>query len=219
MTHSAIEDAFLAWSTASQALNEPAERDALTDARRFIASSGASGWEWLELGLKDSQRRWFAAEVVSGLTLPRRLFEPFLVAAILERNPSANRYLIEPCVKSAGAGRVLERLLSYLETGSAAEKAGAASALYWVRFQPGEFPELVQRIHRQMLKEFIVSGDVDVQRRILPMLQLTDSLVTSDADDAREVIRIARNHADDYIRHRVEVQLGETAVFAPIPTR
>jgi len=217
MTKSDLEGAFHAWSVASQALDEPAERAALRAARRCISSSHTWGWEWLEAALNDAQRRWFAAEIVSGLTLPRRLFEPCLVAAISERNPSANRYLIEPCVKAAGAGRVLERLLAYLETGSVAEKAGAASALYWVRFQSGEHSELVQRIRQQMLKEFIASSDLEVQRRILPMLQLADILQTSDADDAREVVRIARNHADDYIRHRVEVQLGQTSI-APIPT-
>jgi len=218
MTMSDLESAFLDWSVASQALDEPAERAALRAARRCVASHGTAGWEWLEAALKDVQRRWFAAEIMGGLALPPRLFEPLLAAAILERNPSANRYLVEPCVKAAGARRVLERLLSYLETGSVVEKAGAASALYWVRIQPGEHTELVQRIRRQMLREFIVSGDLEVQRRILPMLMLPDILQTPDAEDAREVIRIARNHADGYIRHRVEVQLGETSTFAPIPS-
>ncbi|WP_143591486.1 hypothetical protein [Thermoactinospora rubra] len=45
--------------------------------------------------------------------------------------PSGNRQLIEPLVRSVGARQVMERILDYLETGSAAEKLGAAMAWYW----------------------------------------------------------------------------------------
>jgi hypothetical protein len=45
--------------------------------------------------------------------------------------PSGNRQLIEPLVDALGARPVMERILSYLETGSATERLGATMALYW----------------------------------------------------------------------------------------
>lgn len=218
MSASDLENALQSWMAAARNLDDAAEAAALTAARRCLNTSGNEGWAWLEASLKDGRRSGFAAEVVRALTLPSRLFEPFLLAAVHEKNPSTNRFFIEPCVKAKGAPRVLERLLAYLVAGSDAEKAGAASALYWVRTDKGECAELLRRIHRQMLDTFVATDDVDLRRRILPMLQLRESLQTSEAAKASEVIRIARGHADEYLRHRVEVQLGNVTTFAPLPS-
>lgn len=45
--------------------------------------------------------------------------------------PSGDRQLVEPLVRGVGARQVMERILDYLETGSAAERLGAAMAWYW----------------------------------------------------------------------------------------
>ena len=45
--------------------------------------------------------------------------------------PSGNRQLIEPLVNVLGVRQALERMLGYLEAGSAAERLGAAMAWYW----------------------------------------------------------------------------------------
>jgi hypothetical protein len=45
--------------------------------------------------------------------------------------PSGNRRLIQPLVNALGARPVMERILRYMETGSAAERLGAAMAWYW----------------------------------------------------------------------------------------
>lgn len=45
--------------------------------------------------------------------------------------PSGNRQLIEPLVNALGARQAMERILGYMETGSAAERLGAAMAWYW----------------------------------------------------------------------------------------
>jgi hypothetical protein len=45
--------------------------------------------------------------------------------------PSGNRQLVEPLVAALGARQVMERILGYLETGSAAERRGAVMAWYW----------------------------------------------------------------------------------------
>jgi hypothetical protein len=45
--------------------------------------------------------------------------------------PSGNRQLIQPLVEVLGARQVMERVLRYMETGSATERLGAAMAWYW----------------------------------------------------------------------------------------
>jgi hypothetical protein len=45
--------------------------------------------------------------------------------------PSGNRQLIEPLVSALGTRQVMERILVYMETGSATERLGAAMAWYW----------------------------------------------------------------------------------------
>jgi hypothetical protein len=46
--------------------------------------------------------------------------------------PSGNRPLVEPLVSALGARQVMERILVYLERGSATERLGAAMAWYWL---------------------------------------------------------------------------------------
>ena len=45
--------------------------------------------------------------------------------------PSGNRQLIEPLVNALGPRQAMERILGFLETGSATERLGAAMAWYW----------------------------------------------------------------------------------------
>lgn len=45
--------------------------------------------------------------------------------------PSGNRQLIEPLVNAIGPRQAMERILGYVETGSAAERLGASMAWYW----------------------------------------------------------------------------------------
>jgi hypothetical protein len=143
-----------------------------------------------------------------------------LRAGVLERNPSANRVFIEPCVKSLGGRRVLEALLRYLESGTDAEKAGAASALYWAFGNPRneELGELWERIRCRMLREFVGNPDLNVRRRIIPMLQLEPEAYPEELRPLiQRAIEIARSHPDEYIRHRVEVQLGADVLLKAIP--
>jgi hypothetical protein len=55
-----------------------------------------------------------------------------LRAAVEELDPSFNRLFIEPCMRAYGSAGAAEVFLEILRTGAASEKAGAASALYWV---------------------------------------------------------------------------------------
>jgi len=83
------------------------------------------------------------------------MLKQMLLAAVLEKDPSCNRDFIQPCVQSFGPETVRIQLLEYLESGSDAEKAGAASALYWVRGDGDSTSEVWQPIRCQMLREFV----------------------------------------------------------------
>ncbi len=211
---------FDSWRSARAAGDVAAMEDSVRSARRLCSSIGAGGWDWFERSLHDEERKWFTAAVFKAQPVPKELADRMLRAGVLEKNPSFNRSFVEPCVKSFGATRVLCALLEYLQSGTDAEKAGAASALYWVPRQPGIDPdaELRQKIRCQMLREFVNNDDLEVRRRIIPMLVLDESKYPEDVRPfAAKAIVIARAHPDQYIRHRVEVQLGASGPFMAIP--
>lgn len=185
-----------------------------------VAENTPDDWGWLADALADKDRKWFVADVFKFQPVARRLFMPMLRAGVLERNPSLNRDFIEPCVRSFGSRRVVEELLRYLESGTNAEKAGAASAYYWSGGNPrGEvLADLGKRFCCQMLREFIENDDLDVRRRIIPMLQMDPSAYPEQLRPlVPQAIAIGRAHSDEYIRHRTEIQLGGPGPFMAIP--
>lgn len=191
-------------------------------ARKCVARNTPDDWRWLEEGLSDPDRKRFVAAVFRFQPVPRRLFGPMLHAGVLERNPSLNRMFIEPCVRSHGAGRVLRALLGYLESGTDAEKAGAASAVYqadWAGNPRNEdLGDLRQRVDSQMLREFVGNPDLEVRRRIIPMLRLAGEAYPVELRPLIPVaVDVARSHPDEYIRHRIEIQLGAGGPFMAIP--
>jgi hypothetical protein len=189
-------------------------------ARKRVAQNTPEDWRRLAESLNDPGRKWFVAQVFKFQPVPKRLLVPMLRAGVLERNPSFNRLFIEPCVRSLGGRRVLEVLLRYLGPGTDAEKAGAASALYWAGGNPrGEgLTELRQQIRWQMLRQFVGNEDVQVRRRIIPMLRLEPGQYPDELRPlVARAVEVARSHPDEYIRHRVEIQLGAGGPFMSIP--
>lgn len=189
-------------------------------ARKRVAENTEDDWRWLSEALSDPERKWFVADVFNFQPVPKRIFTSMLRAGVLERNPSFNRAFIEPCVRSLGGRRVLEQLLRYLEFGSDAEKAGAASALYWAGGNPRDedLRALRDRLQSLMLREFVSNPDLDVRRRIIPMLSLEPGAYPEELRAlVPKAIKVARSHPDEYIRHRVEVQLGSGGPFMAIP--
>lgn len=194
----------------------------LQSARKRVAQNSLEDWQWLIRSLDDSERKWFVAEVFRFQQLPKRMFFPMLRAGVLERNPSLNRKFIDPCVRFYGAVRVCTVLLAYLETGSNEEKAGAASALYWAwRPKPGEdLSDLRNRMRVHMLQEFVYNEDLEVRRRIIPALKLEAEYYPEELHPLiQRAIEIVRAHPDEYIRHRVEIQLGGGGPFNAIPDK
>ena len=203
--------------------------------------------QWLIQALEDEQRKWFVAFIVKKVAgsfpkrLKRVLLSPLIRAAVYERNPSLNRYFVEPCVAIFGHRQVIEALLDLVERGSNFEKAGAVNALYWAGFRLSfinapnfsleyatpesqaayeALADLWLRKRCLFLREFVSNPNLDVRRSIIPHLVLNPSYY---ADELKplvlEAIEIARTHSDDYIRHRVEVQLGTESLLKPLPHR
>ena len=204
---------------ASRRSGEEAFRQ-MQQARRRVAQNTEDNWRWLTDALADTERKWFVAAVFKSQPVPNRLFNPMLQAGVMEPNPSLNRRFVEPCVRSFGAGRVLAESLRYLEAGTDAEKAGAASALYWAGGNPRgeELGELRERLRCRMLREFVANPDVEVRRRIIPMLRFEPEAYPEELRPLiPTAVEIARSHPDVYIRHRVEVQLRAAGPFMAIP--
>ena len=146
------------------------------------------------------------------------MLKQMLLAGVLEKDPSYNRDFIQPCLQSFGPETILIQLLEYLESGSDEEKAGAASAFYWVRGDGESTADLRLRIRCQMLREFVHNSDLEVRRRIIPLLDLEARKYPRELRPlTKQAIDIARSHSDEYIRHRVEIQLGGCGPLMPIP--
>lgn len=206
-------------------------------------------FKWLIEALHAEDKQQWVARVFQWVQpVPEPLFEPMLRTAVYENNPSLNRLWIEPCLATFGIRRVNERLLKYLEEGTDFEKAGAVNALYWaqggsgthleiltdhcitretidavlprLRAEVQSMPDLWQRKREMLLREFVSNPHVDVRRSIIPGLTLNKEKYPENLHPlVDEAIQIARGHTDDYIRHRVEVQLGNEKLFAALPHR
>ncbi|MBX3628033.1 MAG: hypothetical protein KF892_23695 [Rhizobacter sp.] len=192
----------------------------LAAARKRVQTNTPADWQWLSDALADPARKVFVALVFKLQPVPKRLLTPFLHAAVLERNPSRNRIFVEPCVRSWGGREINRRLLRHLQNGSNEEKAGAASAFYWAQGNPRceDLSQLRSSIRSALLREFVSNEDVSVRQRIVPLLRLDVSAYPVEEHSLiAEAIALARAHPDEYIRHRIEVQLGAGGPFKPIP--
>lgn len=202
---------------------------------------------WLIEALADGEvplgRKAFVARLCRDLdSLAEVFFAPMLNAAIDEVNPSYNKSFVLPCMNAFGARRVNEYLLSVIESGTDFRKAGAINALYWANV-PLTFPgdarsfdiqnatpdsreqyealaDVWTRKRRLLLETFVMNPNVDVRRSIIPRLSL-DPLAYPESHRSLviKVIEIARSHEDEYIRRRVENQLGISQSLPPLPHR
>lgn len=205
-----------------EAIGKP-ESDAhlrMEAARKRVHTNTSEDWQWLAKSLAHPKQKVFVALVFKRQPVPKRLLAPFLHAAVMEHDPSRNRLYIEPCIRSWGDREVNQRLLRYLETGSNEEKAGVASAFYWARRNPRneDTASLNALIRSALLREFVCNEDLSVRQRIAPLLNLdTSAYAIEDRQLISEAIEIARRHTDQYIRHRIEIQMGAGDPFMAIP--
>jgi hypothetical protein len=160
-----------------------------------------------------------AISVKANESVPEEWFVPLVQAAILEPDPSFGRQLVGPAMAAFGRRRVKLAILDHFENGTSADAAGAAKAWYHTHFRayaPGytgprddeECLDLGERYVHAALRRFVAEDDLDMRRCILPGLPLDRSDHPAEmhglVDDA---VRIARTSDDDYLRHRVEVQV------------
>jgi hypothetical protein len=162
--------------------------------------------------------------------LPEPLFEPLMRAAVYDPNPSFNRQFVEPAMIAFGPRRVQEAILGYLTTGTNPERAGAARAWYWADVlgwgveETGAPPEsqaelldaradLRTRWIAAALREFVDNDDLDVRRCLLPGLPLHPAVHPEESHGlVAMAVHIARTHPDDYLRHRVEIQVRDDII-------
>ncbi len=132
--------------------------------------------------------------------------------------------------------------MKFIDKGDTFEQAGAINALYWagmkVEFSPNvpnfsieyatpesraayeSLADIRQRIGVRLLELFLTTDNVDVQRSIIPTLALDPKKYPeSHKPLVPKAIALARSHGDDYIRHRVEVQLGNEKLYRALPHR
>lgn len=208
--------------------------------RAMIRTISDGDVEWLRSSLGDEERKWFVAFVFDRIDLPTQLFEAMLRAAVREPNPSSNRAFVEPCVRAFGHRKVNRRLLDALRQGSAEEKAGAVNAMYWAQVPlvfTGAPPswdldhatpesrekymavaDLVEEKRYLFLEEFVANPDVALRRCLLAGLDLSPEHYPQQLRPlVQQAIELARSHPDEYIRHRVEVQLGNERLLKPLP--
>jgi hypothetical protein len=214
------------------------------DLMKRLSDMQSEDTQWIRDALEDQPRKWFVAVVFTYLPLPvpEDLFLPMIHTAVYEIDPSFNRYFVEPCIRTYGHRCVNEALLEFFEKGTDFEKAGAVNALYWARLglafrgnvpaytREYAIPESVAAydalvdiwVRRDclFLKEFVKNQDLHVRRSIIPSLKLDASYYPDELKPlVAEAIHIAQNQEDDYIRHRVKVQLGEERLLKPLPHR
>ena len=202
----------------------------------------------LRNGDPAQRRAWFVAALCRrSESVADIFFVPLLDAAIDEVDPSSNRWFVEPCMERFGPRRVNEYLLSVVESGTDFRIAGAVNALYWAQVPlsfrnvalDGELPsfdiehatpesrgaymalqDVWARKNRLFLETFVGNPSVQVRRSIIPALNLDlQRCPESHRLLVTQAIDIARSHEDEYIRDRVEVQLGDMRPLMPLPPR
>lgn len=221
------EEQYERWVEAADgsAYDDRPERIVIIETRKAARHGGPldnpEQWEWVKSALGETNRRRFVSAVFHRQAAPRALASTMLRMGVEEENPSANRLFVEPAVKAMGARRVMNRLIDLLRDGSDREKAGAASAAYWVQGDQSQpsFVEVCGRFRDEMLRQFIATDSVYVRQRIISSLSMkTEDYSPDVAKLLPTAIRIARGHFDPYIRHRIEVQLGEEGLLRPLPS-
>jgi hypothetical protein len=158
--------------------------------------------------------------------VPEEWFQPLIRAAVTEPDPSFNRQLVEPAMAAFGRRRVQLALVELTETGTTAEVAGAARAWYWTQVplvyvggsktptpesvaEWKSFSDLRQRYYHAALRRFVTDDDLDARRCILPGLPLDPQSYPADMQElVTTAVRIARTSNDEYLRHRVEIQVS-----------
>lgn len=154
-------------------------------------------------------------------------FEPLMHAAISDPDPSHCRLFVEPALAAFGRRRVQEALITTLRDGTDVERIGAGFAWYWSRLplsaagsdysaapvneiDDDAINERLVDWAETALQVFVTTNNVDVRCSILPTFSLDMNCYRPELGHlVTEAISIARTSPNEYLRHRVEVQINE----------
>lgn len=183
--------------------------------------------------LQDKQRRVVVKLLIfASRVVPDPIFSDVVRAGVATENPSLNRLFIEPCCITHGRRRVLVELLEICKHGSSSEKRGAVDASYWaampcearrwpydeMRSEGGGeddvIDDLMENFSDWAVREFVSNSDLDLRRSLVS--RITWAKARHPALVA-EATAIARSHSDEYIRHRIRTDLGESRLFPCLP--
>ncbi len=197
----------------------PKHVDSLVQDARSTMRGSHEDWEWCREALKHPRKRWFVASLFAKVPVPRRLLSSMVQAAIEVECPSTNRQFIEPCVRSLGALDLLKVIRETMEEGSVSEQAGAVDALYWVNSNPKNEDLADERasLRQNMIRLFLETDFLPLQRSIISKLEP----ISGEVEPLfTQVVATARSHEDEYIRQRVEIQVGSSeGPFRILPQR
>jgi len=198
-------------------------------ARSILADRDLKDLSWLQSALKHEHRKWFVALALRKATnMPALLILPMIYTAVNQPDPSTPGSFIEPLMRCFGPRSVNLALLHILANGTDQEKCGASYSLYWGRVLVGRngisndpMDDVWDQKRSLMLRTFMENEDVYLRRSVLAQLSFDEAKYPEDLKPLLpEAIRIARAHPDEYIRHRIEIQLGEgNGLHLPLPDR
>ncbi|MEJ7730110.1 MAG: hypothetical protein WKG00_12925 [Polyangiaceae bacterium] len=180
-------------------------------ARQMPAMRGAV-LEWFRGALADEERKWHAAWILRSQHVDARpLLRELLRAALREPNPSFNRTFVEPLRRPALFAEAVEVMLSEAELGGALERGGVGRVAYWLQLLPDSDEASWQRLRAWMLEEFVRASDVLVLRSLVTGVRVEPDAYPEGAGPLLEVaIAKARAHPDEWVRHCIARQLGES---------
>jgi hypothetical protein len=226
-----LENCYVQWN--AQRHQAVPSRARLEEAAKQLEEDWAHCMNWLDVALRDEQRKYFVAALYNEvLLLPEALYQSMIRAAVYELNPLLPTTFVKAAVNAFGPERVSQTLMEYLEKGTDFEKAGAVNALHWTGDQGSKSesgrqrpvsPEMMKLLdHRRLiyLQTFVKNPDIDLRRAIITHADLEELGASIALDDLiQKVIKICRASNDEYIRNRVEVQLGRARSVYPLPAR
>jgi hypothetical protein len=167
--------------------------------------------QWFRKALRDEHKKWAAAAFLR-LTpeSARPLVVDLIQAAISEPDPSLCRAFVLPLASQLAPPEAVAILLDIADRGGPVERGGAASAGYWLKIDlPGWTQPTLARLNSWKLQAFLLETDPYAQRALVAGLSFEPSHVEPAARAlVPQVIAKARSHADDYVRSRIEIDLG-----------
>lgn len=88
---------------------------------------------WFTSALNHPDKKWFVAKLLEKVNpVPKALFDDLVFAALLEHDPSFNKFLIAPCVSTFGAAAVKNKVLQFATHPRVIDNDGVNKVLYWV---------------------------------------------------------------------------------------